>query len=88
VRESKYGADEIPLRRRPLHRLQRLCHRLQKRARGALGHQPAAIVFAATASGFAQQRNPDGSPNPDASAVNEQILLGEHLAPAPVATWL
>jgi formate dehydrogenase subunit gamma len=36
------------------------------------------IVFAASAPGLAQQRNPDGSPNPDASAVNEQILLGEH----------
>jgi formate dehydrogenase subunit gamma len=37
-----------------------------------------AMMFAATAPGFTQQRNPDGSPNPDASAVNEQILLGEH----------
>jgi formate dehydrogenase subunit gamma len=27
---------------------------------------------------LAQQLNPDGSPNPDASAVNEQILLGQH----------
>ena len=48
------------------------------RIRLALALLAVVIVFAATAPGFAQQRNPDGSPNPDASAVNEQILLGEH----------
>jgi formate dehydrogenase major subunit len=42
VREAAHGAHEIPLRRRPLHRLQRLRHRLQERERGAVGHQPAA----------------------------------------------
>ena len=30
------------MRQRPLHRMQRLRHRLQERARGALGHQPPA----------------------------------------------
>ena len=37
-----HGPHEIPLRRRPLHRVQRLRHRLQERARGAVGHQPPA----------------------------------------------
>ena len=41
-KEQRHGTYEIPLRRRPLHRMQRLRHRLQERARGALGHQPAA----------------------------------------------
>src|SRR5580704_4450060 len=41
---SKYpkGADEVSLRRRALHRLQCLRHRLQERERGSLGHQPTA----------------------------------------------
>ena len=42
VRRLDHGSDEISLRRRPLHRVQRLRHRLQERARGALGHQPPA----------------------------------------------
>jgi len=33
------GSDEVPLRRRPLYRVQRLRHCLQKRKRGAVGHQ-------------------------------------------------
>jgi formate dehydrogenase subunit gamma len=37
-----------------------------------------AIVFATAAPGFTQQFNPDGAPNPDASAVNEQVLLKEY----------
>ena len=36
---NDHGTDEISLRRRPLHRVQCLRHRLQERARGALGHQ-------------------------------------------------
>ncbi len=42
VRRLDNGSDEISLRRRPLHRVQRLRHRLQERARSALGHQPPA----------------------------------------------
>ena len=42
VRRRDHGSDEISLRRRPLHRVQRLRHRLQERARGAVGHQPPA----------------------------------------------
>ena len=42
VRSNDHGSNEIPLRRRPLHRMQRLRHRLQERTRGALGHQPPA----------------------------------------------
>ena len=42
VRRLDNGSDEISLRRRPLHRVQRLRHRLQERARGAVGHQPPA----------------------------------------------
>ena len=40
VRRAINGANEISLRRRPLHRLQCVRHRLQERERGALGHQP------------------------------------------------
>ena len=36
------GKNEISLRRRSLHRLQRLRHGLQERARSAVGHQPPA----------------------------------------------
>ncbi len=39
LRRRDHGSNEIPLRRRPLHRVQRLRHRLQERARGAVGHQ-------------------------------------------------
>ena len=39
---NDHGPYEIPLRRRSLHRVQRLRHRLQERARGAVGHQPPA----------------------------------------------
>ena len=39
---ERHGANEISLRRRPLHRVQRLRHRLQERERGAVGHQPPA----------------------------------------------
>ena len=42
LRRRDHGSNEIPLRRRPLHRVQRLRHRLQERERGALGHQPPA----------------------------------------------
>ena len=42
IRSNDHGSYEIPLRRRSLHRVQRLRHRLQERARGALGHQPPA----------------------------------------------
>jgi hypothetical protein len=35
VRRYNNGTHEIPLRRGPVHRLQRLCHRVQKRERGA-----------------------------------------------------
>ena len=42
VRSNDHGTYEIPLRRRSLHRMQRLRHRLQERTRGALGHQPPA----------------------------------------------
>ena len=42
LRRRRHGTDEISLRRRPLHRVQRLRHRLQERARGAVGHQPPA----------------------------------------------
>ena len=42
IRSNDHGPDEIPLRRRSLHRVQRLRHRLQERARGAVGHQPPA----------------------------------------------
>jgi formate dehydrogenase major subunit len=38
---TNHGPHEVPVRQRPLHRVQRLRHRLQERARGALGHQPA-----------------------------------------------
>ena len=42
IREERNdGKNEIPLRRRALHRVQRLRHRLQERARGAVGRQPA-----------------------------------------------
>ena len=40
--ETDHGANEIPLRRRSLHRMQRLRHRLQERERSAVGHQPPA----------------------------------------------
>ena len=40
IRSNDHGPYEIPLRRRSLHRVQRLRHRLQERARGAVGHQP------------------------------------------------
>jgi formate dehydrogenase subunit gamma len=36
------------------------------------------MLFAVVAPGMAQDRNPDGSPNPDASVVNEQTLLKEY----------
>ncbi len=39
IRSNDHGSYEIPLRRRSLHRVQRLRHRLQERARGAVGHQ-------------------------------------------------
>ena len=42
IRSNDHGTYEIPLRRRSLHRMQRLRHRLQERARGAVGHQPPA----------------------------------------------
>ena len=42
VRSYDHGANEIPLRRRPLHRVQCLRHRVQERTRSALGHQPPA----------------------------------------------
>ena len=42
IRSNDHGPYEIPLRRRSLHRMQRLRHRLQERARGAVGHQPPA----------------------------------------------
>ena len=42
IRRHDHGSYEIPLRRRPLHRVQCLRHRLQERARGAVGHQPPA----------------------------------------------
>ena len=42
VRSNDHGTYEISLRRRSLHRMQRLRHRLQERTRGALGHQPPA----------------------------------------------
>ena len=42
LRRIDNGSDEISLRRRPLHRVQRLRHRLQERARCPVGHQSAA----------------------------------------------
>ena len=42
IRRNDHGSNEISLRRRSLHRMQRLRHRLQERARGAVGHQPPA----------------------------------------------
>jgi formate dehydrogenase subunit gamma len=51
---------------------------LLARIRWALRLLTILMVFAVAAPGLAQQRNPDGSANPDASAVNEQILL-QHL---------
>ena len=36
------------------------------------------MAFAFAAPGFAQTYNPDGTPNPDASVVNEQTLLQEY----------
>src|SRR2546421_10071444 len=35
------------------------------------------VLFAVAAPGMAQERNPDGSPNPNASVVNEQTLLNQ-----------
>jgi formate dehydrogenase iron-sulfur subunit len=40
--KNDHGSNEIPLRRRALHRVQRLRHRLQERERGALGREPPA----------------------------------------------
>ena len=42
IRSNDNGSNEISLRRRSLHRMQRLRHRLQERARSAVGHQPPA----------------------------------------------
>ena len=42
LRRRNHGSYEISLRRRPLHRVQRLRHRLQERTRSAVGHQPPA----------------------------------------------
>ena len=42
IRRRDHGSDEISLRRRSLHRMQRLRHRLQERTRSAVGHQPPA----------------------------------------------
>ena len=40
IRGDSHGENEIPVRRRALHRVQRLRHRLQERERGALGREP------------------------------------------------
>ena len=42
IRSDDHGSNEISLRRRSLHRMQRLRHRLQERTRSAVGHQPPA----------------------------------------------
>ena len=42
VRSNDHGTYEISLRRRSLHRMQRLRHRLQERARSPVGHQSSA----------------------------------------------
>jgi formate dehydrogenase subunit gamma len=51
---------------------------LLARMRWAISLLMLVMALAVTAPGFAQQYNPDGSPNPDASVVNEQTLLREH----------
>jgi formate dehydrogenase subunit gamma len=50
---------------------------LPARIRLILGAVVVLSVMAAAASSVAQQRGPDGAPNPDASAVNEPTLLQE-----------
>jgi len=50
---------------------------LLSRGRIAIGALALAFIVAAAPMATAQQRNPDGSVNPTASAVNEAQLLGE-----------
>ena len=57
IRSNDHGTYEIPLRRRPLHRVQRLRHRLQERARGAVGHQPPARRHASMTASRASARS-------------------------------
>ena len=57
VRSNDHGANEIPLRRRPLHRVQRLRHRLQERTRSAVGHQPPARRHASMTASRASARS-------------------------------
>ena len=58
LRRLDNGSDEIPLRRRPLHRVQRLRHRLQERARGARGASIAGASSPSMTASRASARSP------------------------------